>query len=570
MTYLVQGRAANDGETRSVRIAGDNRAECRAAVALTDCGIPHHAGEPARRAAFTRQKRLAALLGSVCFFVSPAQAQTNWTGAIDGNWFTGGNWSAGTPNAASTANINTNATPNAPTVGAAGAQSGIVSLGTAAGQQGNLTITGSGTLAVAGGLFAVGDRGMGTLTVEAGGSLTTNTFTTIGNWGTASGTATVTGAGSIWTVGFPYFVVGDSGTGTLNIENGGRVVSAFTLVLGNDSGARGEVNLSGNGSSISVGGTSVGFVAGSTGELTVTGPGVTFAGGTTTIGGAGGGTFTFQGGATGTVSQFNTGENAIGVSTITGAGTTLTGSGQARIGGSSTGTLNVQNGATLLSNSAQIGLNTGASGTVNIDAGTWTVTNAIQIGQAANSGSGTLNIENGGVVGASSFTGFNSAAVSVDGTGSQLNLPGVSTAATTFTLGGSGANNTLDVTNGGALNSRVSNLIAAAGAGVIANVSGAGSAWNATAITIGGAGILEPYRLEQRRRHRQHRRPAGPHGRWRKRVADRLLGRQRHAGRLCEQHRPIYGGPEFPRHPAHRFRRRPHLALYGARRECRL
>jgi hypothetical protein len=50
------------------------------------------------------------------------------------------------------------------------------------------------------------------------------------------------------------------------------------------------------------------------------------------------------------------------------------------------------------------------------------MTGSLTIGQATNSGTGTLDVLAGGIVGAGSFTGHNSAEVTVDGAGSQLGI----------------------------------------------------------------------------------------------------------------------------------------------------
>jgi T5SS/PEP-CTERM-associated repeat protein len=125
------------------------------------------------------------------------RAQTNWTGAIDSNWFNAGNWTAGVP-AGTNATINT-VTPNPTVIAAAGATAGSLDVGTLVGV-GNLTITNGGTLTTFGGV------NIGT--------------------GLARGDVTVTGPGSQLFVingGVQVGGLAASGIGILRVENGGFV-----------------------------------------------------------------------------------------------------------------------------------------------------------------------------------------------------------------------------------------------------------------------------------------------------------------------------------------------------------
>ncbi len=452
----------------------------------------HEISHTSRNAKSNRNALTALLLGSACLAATPAHSQIAWNGSTSNSWFTPGNWTPGViPNAAISANINTSATPNAPNIGAAGAAAANVSIGTLASDTGTLTIDGGSLTSGGFNVFLVGDFGKGNLTVSNGGTLST-AITAIGNNAGSTGNATVTGAGSLWTVTTSIFDVGSSGNGTLNVENGGRVNASFVNV-GNDNGAVGAINVSGNASRMTVtSSTNIGAAAGSTGSVTVMGPGAIFDGAVLTVGVAGSGTLLAQDGATVNASQLTIGSSALGTATFTGAGTTQVTTNAIRVGLNSggNGTMNVAAGAVVTSGSGQIGVNTGATGEVNVtgDGSRWTITNSLTIGQAANSGTGSLNVLDGGQVSAFSFTGFNSANVKVDGAGSQLDLPGNAGAITTFTLGATGADNRLDVTNGGALSTKGAVFTPGEDAGVTINVDGSGSTWNATGITMGGAG----------------------------------------------------------------------------------
>jgi outer membrane autotransporter protein len=290
-------------------------------------------------------------------------------------------------------------------------------------------------------------------------------------------------------VNFPVFQVGSSGTGTVNVESGGKLSSAFTLERGADTAAVGHVNVSGSGSQVSVGGTTVGVTGNGTSDITITGPGATFSGGLMNIGGGAKGLFDALAGASASASQFTAGTNSTGAATFTGKDTTLTVTNGVRVGVGSggIGTLDIEDQAVVSSATGQIGTGTGATGTATLTgAGSqWKMTSSLTIGQSANSGTGTLNVLEGGRVDALSFTGFNSATVKVDGAGSQFNLTG---SGTTFTLGGTGASNKLDLTGGAAMTSGGAVLTTIAGSGVAVNVAGEGTSWNAAGIKMGGAG----------------------------------------------------------------------------------
>lgn len=429
-----------------------------------------------------------------CAGTGTARAQTLWTGASSSDWFTAGNWNpAAVPGSATSVQLNT-ATPNPTVIGTAGAQANQLTLGNAVGQTGNLTINGVGTLSLTntGGLFAVGEFGKGEVTVSGGATLTTFT-TSIGNQAGSEGAVTVTGPGSKWNLTpFGAFHVGSSGTGKLDILAGGQVTStAFGMDLGVDLGASGTVTVSGANSKLTVPSTTnIGSAAGGTGVMQADNNGV-LALSVVTVGLSGQGTLKVLSGADMTGSQFTVGASAQGGATFNGTGSTGVITNAVRIGLNSggQGTLAIEAGATLNSGTGQIGVNTGATGSVTVtgENSRWTVTNSLQISQATNGGTGELRVLDKGRVDAASLTGHNSAKVEVDG-GAQLNLLGSSATATTLTLGATGAGNRLDVTGGGKLATRRADLKTVAGSAVATTISGTGTSWDATGITIGGAG----------------------------------------------------------------------------------
>ena len=138
-----------------------------------------------------------AVLALLSAFTVSTRAQTNWTGAISSDWFNPGNWTAGVPVLGGT-NANINVTlPNATVVGAPGAVAQTL---------------------------AVGQIGVGNLTIQNGGTLLTATGGVVGQLG--RGDVTVTGPGSQWTNVNGGIQVGSAlpnSIGTLTVANGGSV-----------------------------------------------------------------------------------------------------------------------------------------------------------------------------------------------------------------------------------------------------------------------------------------------------------------------------------------------------------
>ena len=195
-------------------------------------------------------------------------------------------------------------------------------IGSAAGSQGRATVTGAGSTWTSNGSLTVGSSGMGTLTIANGGTLSSssifpNSFpgALIGSSAGSQGTVTVTGAGSTWT-NTAGLIVGDLGTGTLTIADGGTVRSGGASV-GSLAGSQGTATVTGKGSTwtnnggffigslstgtltIADGGTvssssqsNIGTFDGSQGTVTVTGPGSTWTNNGALLVGSQGGTST--------------------------------------------------------------------------------------------------------------------------------------------------------------------------------------------------------------------------------------------------------------------------------------
>ena len=272
-------------------------------------------------------------------------------------------------------------------------------------------------------------QGNGTMTIEGGGTVSGALQTLVGRDG-STGSLTVNGAGSSLTL---------SGT---NATNGAYlgIGTADTIALGTTYGAtsNGTVLVE-NGGTITVntnnnqnGGMNIGENGG-TGRLTITGIGSQFSisgnnsntntGGGATIGRSGNGTLNVLAGGqftvnnTGTTAgsgitiggspgQVTNGEQAgTGTVTVSGAGSQfnlLSTFGTITAGYSGTGTLNVQNGGTVVSEDLAIGRNTGSTGLVSIDGSGSSVTlsgNDVNNGAGARvnvgeSGTGSLSLTN--------------------------------------------------------------------------------------------------------------------------------------------------------------------------------
>ena len=219
---------------------------------------------------------LSTLLATIALFAASTvstHAQTNWTGAVSNGWFKAGNWDAGVPTATTSANIDT-VTPNSTEVRGAGARA----LNLAVGQNGigMLTIQTGGTLTDSFGISwqftGLARHGDGT----GAGSTWTNAGTrrgrrpghghaynprrrygeqcgggSVGLSVGSTGTVTVTGSGSSWINGISGGLnIGSFGTGTLTIANGGKVINitAFAANIGNGAGSQGTVTVAGAGS----------------------------------------------------------------------------------------------------------------------------------------------------------------------------------------------------------------------------------------------------------------------------------------------------------------------------------
>lgn len=197
-------------------------------------------------------------------------------------------------------------------------------IGEAAGSDGTVIVTGSGSTWATVGDFDVGGSGTGTLTVEDGGKVDSGgTHTYVGAGAGSTGTVTVSGAGSVWD-NDDILHIGSSGNGTLNVTDGGKV-TAFYGIVGFGTDSTGTATVSGAGSAWTLGGD-LAVASYGTGKMTVDD----------------GGTVSSR---EGIIAGFD--PDAKGTVAVSGAGSTWTNSGTLHVGMEGTGTLTIADGGTV-------------------------------------------------------------------------------------------------------------------------------------------------------------------------------------------------------------------------------
>jgi len=210
---------------------------------------------------------------------------------------------------------------------------------------------------------------------------------------------------------------------------------------------------------------------------------------------------------TGFVGYSGSGQGTVTVSGHDGSGnaSTWTNNGDLVVGQDGDGTLTIQNGGKVRNGDAYIGAGTGSQGDVTVSgrdinghASTWTSTGQALIGD---SGTGTFRIEDGGLANSALFiignSGSGTGAVTVTGRDSSGNASSL-TITNQIYVGADGINNTLDILDGGLVNSGQASIGYGAGSEGTVTVSGrdahgSASAWNpADNIYVGfsGSGTL--------------------------------------------------------------------------------
>jgi T5SS/PEP-CTERM-associated repeat protein len=194
-------------------------------------------------------------------------------------------------------------------------------------------------------------------------------------------------------------------------------------------------------------------------------------------------------GAAASLVELGVGAQDTGTLSTAGSGN-LDDGGALYVGRSGTGNLNITNGGVVSSSLSTIGENLGSNGTATVsDSGSWTITAGCFVGFDGNA---TLNITSGGQVSISNNTSIGengTGAVTVDGVGSTLSVD------TLFVIGTAGAG-TLTISNGGHVVSSFGNTIGMnPGSNGLVSVSGNGSSWTNTGLlelsSTGGDGTLQ-------------------------------------------------------------------------------
>jgi T5SS/PEP-CTERM-associated repeat protein/autotransporter-associated beta strand protein len=314
--------------------------------------------------------------------------------------------------------------------------------------------------------FSVGFHGNGTLTISNGGKVTAGPY--IGYHPGSSGTVNVDGSGSTW---MPYALyIGYYGAGTLNISNGGSVAVDDTTYLAYRSGSTGSVNFGPGGGTLT---TKMLWA-----KLTsLTGTGTIVTKGLVTDADL---VYDSTHGADHSFIINRSGQNITVNLDLSNASTVS----DLGVGYAEHGSLTVRDGVTINSQFGYLAYQPGSAATATVDGANsnWNLNSVLFVGYR---GSGTLRITNGGSVGSSlaageiAYSSGSSGTVIVDGANSVWNIPyGYNNV---FAIGGSG-NGTLQISNGGVVNSLRAYGEIAAGSGSTGKVTvdGVGSAWNSS------------------------------------------------------------------------------------------
>jgi T5SS/PEP-CTERM-associated repeat protein len=357
----------------------------------------------------------AAVMSTVSIFAlaaTPGLAQTAWQGTTS-DWYTATNWSTGAlPSAATAVTIGAGSliapiitAPGAATktlhLGAAGAGQSLtvaaggvitttdyVTIGNLAGEIGSARVDGGGTWN--GTHLDLGFRGSGSFTVANGGSATFNQFVRSGVFATGVGVITVTGAGTSWTNGNGH-VVGDSGRGTYQILAGAKA-SDRAVTLGYNAGAVGNATV--DASNWEIWGALMIGQSGR-GDVTVSNGSTVKVGNNVYLGWIAGGQ---------------------GSLTLDGAGSTLTATGFTGIGWSGDGRVIISNGATYRTTLGAIGYMAGSRGELHVTGANsqWLGSSFLIVGGL---GTAELTVDNGGRVSVDNGSGLLAIANSAGSTG---------------------------------------------------------------------------------------------------------------------------------------------------------
>jgi fibronectin-binding autotransporter adhesin len=382
-------------------------------------------------------------------------------------------------------------------------------VGDAAGSTATFTVSNGATYTRTGsdpalGRFAVGNSGTGTLNVLSGGIVSVNQLF-VARLAGGNGTVLVDGTNSLLHA-VTQLSFGTAGLGQMTVQNGGSATSDGSINIGRGIGAgiNGIVTVTGTGSSISA--PNINVAVGGPGTLSVQNSATATVATQLTVANSGGnGILNIQsGGVMNTPTTFTAPvANIVGTINVTGTGSLLNNTGQFSLSGgggatvaAGTGNLNVTaGGAVTVGGISLLGQTGGGTTNVIVDAGTYTATGQTQL----NAGVVSVTVQNSGLFTANSlvFVGTNpanfagstfpaaSATITVTGAGSNF-----TTAETAIIVGGQGATpggtGILNANNGGTI-SAGGGLILFAGA--TANVNGGTLAVAAIADGVAGTSV---------------------------------------------------------------------------------
>jgi T5SS/PEP-CTERM-associated repeat protein len=273
-----------------------------------------------------------------------------------------------------------------------------VSVAGTAGATGDVTVTDPGSELIATGQFALGVAGTGSLLIENQATVITGNNTAdstegfdVGTNSGASGSATISNA-RLSNTG--RFIVGDGGLGSLSIQSGGTVTTSATATIAAQSTAGGSsVSVTGTGSNLQIAGA-LDIGAAATGQLSVTNgatvtattldAGINAAGagivtvsgtnadlvttGTVSVGDSGSGELAILDGASASIAgdlniaNTGTGTGNVDIEDTTG---TITFGGNIFVGFNGFGVLNIGSGVTYIQNNGGINFGPDSSGAIN-------------------------------------------------------------------------------------------------------------------------------------------------------------------------------------------------------------
>ncbi len=382
---------------------------------------------------------------------------------------------------------------------------GEIAFGTPTGSHGAVTVDGPNSKWTnTGALFIGGDgpgAAVGELTISAGGVVQN----TRGELDT--GNVTVKGSGSQW-VNTGSLTIGYKGLGTLNVNNGGAVSSESVLTVGDGSSlASGTVNVGGGGQVVSdsltvgeIGGGQVNVAAGGslesggallgdqsngTGNVAVSGTGAHWTdSGTVRVGNSGNATINITDGGLveNSVTKIGADTSGHGTLIVDGPNSRFSNSQLVLVGSVGIGILQVSNGGLVTGASGNIGDSAGSQGVATVTGANsrWTSTGILAIGQA---GAGGLDIGGGALV----QSGATIIAVNSGSSGSVLVDSNSQLIATGSLIVGVSGTGNLNIMAGAHVSSPTSSIGLLAGSNGTATVAGAGSSWTISGgLSIGG------------------------------------------------------------------------------------